>query len=51
MERRENRNPIKQNLSKREWSAITSLAADRDRRIIPADKGDKSIVMDYGWET
>ena len=50
MERRENRNPTKQNLSKREWSAITSLAAERDRRIIPADKGDKSIVMDYRWE-
>ena len=51
MERLENRNLTKQNLSKRVWSAITSLAADRDRRIIPADKGDKSIVMDYGWET
>ena len=51
MEWREYRNPTKQNLSKTEWSAITSLAADRDRRIIPADKSDKSIVIDYGWET
>ena len=29
---------------------MKTLAADTDRRIVKGDKGDKSIVMDYGLE-
>ena len=29
---------------------MRTLAAEKDRRIVKWDKGDKSIVMDYGLE-
>ena len=35
-------------MSKLEWTAVYEMANDHERIIIPADKGDKSIVMDYG---
>ena len=50
MQRREKQKPSKPNLSKREWAAVQTLAAEKDRRIVNGDKGDKSIVMDYGLE-
>jgi hypothetical protein len=50
MQRTEKRKPSKPNLSRQEWQAVKTLAADTDRRIVKGDKGDKSIVMDYGLE-
>ena len=44
---RERRRPTKQNISTREWKAVNRLKQDEQRTIIPADKGDKSIIMDY----
>ena len=42
--------PTKKNLSIKEWKAVKAIAADTTRRIVPADKGDKTIVTDYGLE-
>ena len=50
MQSLEKRRPTKKNLSKKEWVAVQSLAADKITRIVPADKGDKSIVTDYGLQ-
>ena len=50
MQTLEKRRPTKKNLSKKEWVAVQSLAADKTTRIVPADKGDKSIVTDYGLQ-
>ena len=47
MQDRERRRPTKQNLTTKEWKAVKNLKMDQERIIIPADKGDKSIVMDY----
>ena len=47
MQDRERRRPTKQNISTREWKAVNRLKQDEQRTIIPADKGDKSIIMDY----
>ena len=44
----EKRRPTKQNMSKLEWTAVYEMANDHESIIIPADKGDKSIAMDYG---
>ena len=48
----EKRRPTKKNLSTKEWKAVKTLAADTKRRIVPADKGDKTIVTctDYGLQ-
>ena len=43
----EKRRPTKQNITKKEWVAVHRLKQDQERIIIPADKGDKSIVMNY----
>ena len=43
----EKRRPTKQNMTRKEWVAVHKLKQDQDRIIIPADKGDKSIVMNY----
>ena len=51
MERLEKKKPTKPNLTKQEWSAVKTLAADTERRIVKGDKGDKSIVMDYGLQS
>jgi hypothetical protein len=50
MKDREKRKPTKMNLSSREWKAIKKIADDKERIVIPADKGDKSVVMDYGMD-
>ena len=50
MQSLEKRRPTKKNLSKKEWVAVQSLAAVKITRIVPADKGDKSIVTDYGLQ-
>ena len=50
MKDREKRKPTKSNLSTKEWKAIKKITEDNERIVIPADKGDKSIVMDYGME-
>ena len=46
----EKRRPTKKNLSTKEWKAVKTIAADKSIRVVPADKGDKSIVTDYGLE-
>ena len=46
----EKRRPTKKNLSTKEWKAVKTLAAATTRRIVPSDKGDKTIVTDYGLE-
>ena len=46
----EKRRPTKKNLTTKEWKAVKTIAADTSRRVVPADKGDKSIVTDYGLE-
>jgi hypothetical protein len=48
MENMEKRRPTKPNLSKAEWAAVKQLRDDLDVIIIPADKGDKTIRLDYG---
>ena len=50
MQAREKRRPTKQNMTTKEWVAVHKLKADTDRIIIPADKGDKSIVMEYSLD-
>ena len=50
MQAREKRRPTKQNMTPKEWVAVHKLKADTDRIIIPADKGDKSIVMEYSLD-
>ena len=50
MKDREKRKPTKMNLPSREWKAIKKIADDKERIVIPADKGDKSVVMDYGMD-
>jgi hypothetical protein len=34
-------------MSPKEWVAVNNLKNDKETIIIPADKGDKSIVMGY----
>jgi len=46
----EKRRPTKKNLTTKEWKAVKTIAADTSRQVVPADKGDKSIVTDYGLE-
>ena len=48
MERMEKQRPTKSNLSKEEWAAIKQIREDHDTIVIPADKGDRSIRMEYG---
>ena len=43
----EKRRPTKQNITRKEWVAVHRLKQDQERIIIPADKGDKSIIMNY----
>ena len=43
----EKRRPTKPNMSPKEWVAVNNLKKDKETIIIPADKGDKSILMDY----
>ena len=43
----EKRRPTKPNMSPKEWVAVNNLKKDKETIIIPVDKGDKSIVMDY----
>ena len=50
MQAREKRRPTKQNMTTKEWVAVHKLKADTDRIIIPAYKGDKSIVMEYSLD-
>ena len=48
MEKMEKKKKTKSNLSKAEWAAIKQLRDDPEIIIIPADKGDKSIRLNYG---
>ena len=48
MERMEKQRPTKSNLSKGEWAAVKQIRDDQSTIVIPADKGDRSIRMDYG---
>ena len=43
----EKKKPTKSNLSKAEWAAVKQIQSETNTIIIPADKGDKSIKMDY----
>ena len=43
----EKRRPTKPNMSPKEWVAVNNLKKDKETIIIPADKGNKSILMDY----
>ena len=47
MQKLEKIRPSRSNLNKAEWSAIKQLRECKQRIIISADKGDKSIVMDF----
>ena len=46
----EKHRPTKKNLTTREWKTVKTVAADTSRRVVLADKDDKSIVTDYGLE-
>ena len=48
MEKAEKSKPTKSNLSKKEWVAINQMQNDPDLIIIPADKGDRTINLNYG---
>ena len=43
----ERKKPTKNNLSKAEWAVVKQIQSETETIIIPADKGDKSIKMDY----
>ena len=44
------RKPTKSNLLKADWVAIKQLKSDTERIIIPADKGDRTIRMDFAYD-
>ena len=46
----EKRKPMKSNLSTKEWKAIKKIIENNEQIAITADKGHKSIMMDYGME-
>jgi hypothetical protein len=45
MKRKQKHNPPKSNLTPAEWKAIKSLKEDDSIIIIPADKGNKTVVL------
>ena len=44
----ERQRPTKSNLSTIEWEAVKQIREDQDTIVIPADKGDRFIRMEYG---
>ena len=44
----EKKRPTKSNLSPAEWAAVKQIREDKCLIVIPADKGDKTIRMEYG---
>ena len=44
----EKKRPTKSNLSPAEWAAVKQIREDNSLIVIPADKGDKTIRMEYG---
>ena len=44
----EKKRPTKSNLSPAEWAAVKQIREDKSLIVIPADKGDKTIRMEYG---